>query len=88
MNYEYVCLNKLCQENSNGVVCLYCCEEFHQGHIKDVVAIKIILNEMSSHKDKKGYNILRLLLEGIESCSTFKELQTNLAEILAYRANP
>jgi hypothetical protein len=88
MSVEYVCLHGLCQENNHSLGCLYCAQEYHQDHIRDVVAIKVILAEMAHQKQGKGYNVLAILLKGIETCHSLKELQTNFAEVLAYRKNP
>jgi hypothetical protein len=43
---------------------------------------------MGNYPQGKGYNILKILLKGIETCETYKELHTNFAEILAFRGNP
>jgi hypothetical protein len=65
MKIEYVCMHNLCQENNHSLACLYCCQEYHQDHINDVIAMKVILSEMAAGKTNQGYNILGILLKGV-----------------------
>lgn len=91
MAVEYACLYPLCQENNHSLGCLYCCQEYHQDHVKHVTAIKLLLKEVITGRSggkEREFKVLEMLMKGIETSRNFQELQTTFSEVMAFRKNP
>ena len=67
---------------------MYCCQENHDNNVDDIISIKELVHEMQAKITNKGYNLLKILLEGLETCENYTDLKTNIGEIIAYKQNP